>query len=277
MGQGHALSVMELDPVFNPAFQKSLLDEINICMRLAADMQSRLSEPDFIRRKSDSSPVTEADHAVQDRIDAFLKTATPDWPMVGEENAHEWIGSDKPLPDIFWLCDPIDGTQDYASNGREYAINLALIQDGRAVFGLIASPARDTIAYNDSLTSVTYVDNGVARLLSAPEKRDLQHAILIIGHGRKKDIAAFEDMIDQPACGVVQCASALKFHALLLGQAHVYLRVRETSEWDIAAGDALVAAMGGTSCTMDRETPLSYGHRERDFKLDSVFVSMGEP
>lgn len=267
-------SVMELDTVFNPAFQKSLLEEIGICMTLAATMQARLSEPDFIRRKHDSSPVTEADHAVQNHLEKFLKEATPDWPFLGEENVQGWIDSNAPMPDIFWSCDPIDGTQDYASHGQEYAINLALIEKGVPVFGLIAGPARGTIAYMNAPDSVTFVENGQARVLLVPDQKDLQHATLIVGHGRRKDIIAFEDIIGQPVCGLIHCASALKFHALLLGQAHVYVRVRETSEWDIAAGEAMVRAMGGSAHEMDRTTPLGYGRRERGFKLDSVFIAM---
>lgn len=269
-------SVMDSAFVFNPDFQRNLVAEIRACMALAVRYQTRLSEPDFLSRKSDNSPVTQADHAVQDRLQAFLEKAVPDWPFIGEENAEEWRG--KALPQgPFWLCDPIDGTQDYVDNGREYAINLALVDNGQAVFGLIAAPGRGDIALTQTPDKVAMIDaDGAAREIMPPASSvALKDAALIIGHGRRKDVEAFTDIIGKPPKKIIHCASALKFHALLRGEAQVYLRIRETSEWDIAAGDALVKVLGGAVYEKDRRTLLRYGHKDANLKLNSVFAVLG--
>lgn len=267
-----ALSLIDMTDVFNPAFQEALLKEIDTCMALAKDMQARLDEPGFTQRKADNSPVTLGDLAVQARLEAFIGNATPDWPFIGEENAHIWIESGAELPSIFWLCDPIDGTQDYVSGGSEYAINLALIKDGKAVFGLIASPGRGDVAYTSAADEVSFKNGNDICVLSAPVSRGFKDSMLVAGHGRRKDVERFEQMGGNPA-HVLYCASAVKFHALLKGEAQVYLRVRETSEWDIAAGDALVRALGGDATDLENRQPFQYGQPQKQFKLDTVYVS----
>lgn len=263
---------MQLNDVFNPSFIDPLLTKVRECMALAVTQQKHVRDAGFVKRKADNSPVSETDTAVQIELEKFLTNAAPDWGFVGEESAADWAGKGQ-VPELFWLVDPIDGTVEYAAGGDQFAIAVALVHGITPVFGLIAGPVSGDIFYTSSSNSVALsTPHGNANFTPPPRLIDIAGHTLITGKRCPGDVAAYRVASEHEPARHVECASALKFHAMLRGEADVYTRHRPTSEWDIAAGHALIAAQGGTCRTLEKG-PLTFGHIERGFKLDSVYIT----
>lgn len=263
---------MQLDDVFNPDFINPLLATVHECMSIAVAQQSRIHDDGFVMRKADHSPVTQTDTEVQRRLEGFLTAAAPEWGFVGEETVGEWAGRGR-VPDFFWLVDPIDGTIEYAKGGDQFAINIALVHGTKPVFGLIAGPVTGDVFYTSSLNTISLHKNGYSNQFDPPARTDaMEDRVLVTGKNCPGDIAAYHEVAGTPAARIIECASAIKFHALLRGAADAYTRHRPTSEWDIAAGHALIAAQGGQCQTLEK-TPLTFGHVARGFKLDSVYIT----
>lgn len=241
-------------------------------MGLASGMQKRfLNDPDFILHKKDNSPVTKADHAVQAAIESFLKTNAPDVVFVGEETLEDVVAQHARMPQTFWLCDPIDGTRQYAKGGDDYCINLALIDKGRPVFGMIAAPASGDIAITQGPDKTVFIQGPhEASVIRDMHKEGTR---LVIGSNRSNDAVAFAERMNAKPEQVMVRPSALKFFNLLRNEADYYIREGQVSEWDIAAGEALLAAAGGYVRQFDGVTPLSYGNVDRRFLVNGLFAS----
>lgn len=258
--------------VFTPDFQENLIAHIRVCMEMAHTMQQRfLTDLDFITHKTDNSPVTKADHAVQKSMQNFLHEQCPDILFVGEETVEQLMGTRTSMPDIFWLCDPIDGTRDYARGGADYAINLALIENGTPLFGMIAAPASGHIAITSQRNEVSIVGNqNETHVINTMQPEGTR---LIIGSTTSNDAVLFAERFGKKPESLTVRPSALKFHNLLKNEADYYIREGQVSEWDIAAGEALLKAAGGTLTMFDGITPIAYGAIERKFLLDGLYAS----
>lgn len=193
-----------------------------------------------VRHKADASPVTEADEAAELLLTAAIR-AVDNAPIVGEE-AH--AGGHRPAPaQRFWLIDPLDGTKDFIAGRPAYSVNVALIEAGRPVLGLVLSP-RDGTLWAGALGSGAYrqYDGGereaiTTRPLATPPT-------VVISHSHLDD----ETKSYLATLGLVQlepAGSSLKFCRLAEGSADVYPRFGPTCEWDTAAGHAVLLAAGG--------------------------------
>jgi 3'(2'), 5'-bisphosphate nucleotidase len=224
-----------------------------------------------VREKADKSPVTVADEAAERIILAGLKILTPDIPVVAEEEAA--AGN---IPDVgtapFWLVDPLDGTREFIAGRDEYTVNIALIEDGVPVLGVVLAPAQD----------VSYWADGIGRAMvrrkaeEAPQPitaREAPEGGAVVtasrSHGDQKKIQA---LMDKEKIGSLRISgSSIKFCLVADGTADVYPRYGSTREWDTAAGHAVLRAAGGSVRKFTGEE-MVYG--KEDF-LNPEFIARG--
>jgi 3'(2'), 5'-bisphosphate nucleotidase len=216
-------------------------------------------------RKADNSPVTVADRQSEEMILEGLARVAPGVPVVSEEAAAD--GNIPAIGRTFFLVDPLDGTRPFIRREPQFTINIALIEDRAPVFGLLYAPA-----ILDFYVTTGPAEAGAARLAPASEPQTLAACRLEPLRTRAPDPNAIAALVSQAHLDrttqrfldryqVVErraLSSSLKFGLIARGEADVYPRAGDTSEWDIAAGHAVLAAAGGTVTTFDGE-PLLYG------------------
>jgi len=230
------------------------------------------------RLKADQSPVSRADEAAQAAIAEGLAHAAPCIPVISEEAVAEWQGR-KP-PDEFLLVDPLDGTVEFLAGRSEYTVNIALIRGGMPVVGVIAAPALGLI-WRGVVTA------GAERLQFAAGEGVPTNAKRIHTRpwpGRERVAAVSRSHFDSASEAFLAriapiqrlaAGSARKFCLLAEGAVDLYPRLAPTSEWDVAAGHALVVAAGGAVFTADGEV-LRYGGVHDGFRVPG-FIAWGEP
>lgn len=237
-----------------------------------------------VQHKADASPVTAADRESETVITAALTAVMPEATVIGEEAASE--GRIAALTPSFFLVDPLDGTREFVNGSDEFTINIALIQDRVPVFGIVAAPALDEIflttardrAVAGRLTSIRDAATGAAALaaLAAHEITtrvpDLTRLTVIASRTHRSQ--RLEDALARlSGAEKLAVGSSLKFCRLAEGRADVYPRLGEISEWDTAAGHAVVVAAGGAVTTVEG-APLVYGKAAGGF-IQPPFVAWG--
>jgi 3'(2'), 5'-bisphosphate nucleotidase len=193
--------------------------------------------------KADGSPVTAADQAAEDIILPKLRALTPEIPVVSEEEASKGL-----TPDVsgsrFWLVDPLDGTKEFISGNGEFTVNIALIENGVPVLGVVVIPARGETFAGAGLGTATLKDaNGTHPITvrTPPEA-----GLTVVGSRSHADAAAMDAFLaGRPVAEFRPAGSSLKLCLIAKGEADLYPRLGTTMEWDIAAGHAVLAAAGG--------------------------------
>jgi 3'(2'), 5'-bisphosphate nucleotidase len=232
------------------------------------------------RDKPDQSPVTAADEAAEAIILDGLSRVAPGIPVVSEEAVA--IGCIPPPDHTFFLVDPLDGTREFLAGRDEFTVNVAVICDGVPVIGLVAAPPlgliwrgivgrgaeRLRLRPGAALTEASEV--AAIRTRACPE-----HGI-IAAVSRSHFDAQSQGFLDKlPVTGTIVCGSSVKFCRIAEGGADVYPRLAPTSEWDIAAGHAVLAAAGGMVTRPDGGA-LVYGRFAERFRVPG-FVAWGDP
>ncbi len=239
-----------------------LLDAFTaIASRAAAAI---LAVPDLNRRdKADRSPVTAADEAAEAVVLEGLARVLPGVPVVSEEAA----GKSPPgiLGNRFVLVDPLDGTRELLAGESEYTVNIALVVGGVPVIGVIGAPAFGQIwrgmaghgAERLRLPAGAEPDDASERVAIRTRARPSDGVVAVVSRfHRDAGTDAYLDRI--PNVQRMTCGSSIKFCRLAEGTADLYVRLTSISEWDVAAGHALVTAAGGTMTTLDGG-PVPYG------------------
>jgi 3'(2'), 5'-bisphosphate nucleotidase len=213
--------------------------------------------------KGDQSPVTEADQRAEALILAELSKHFPDIPVVAEEEAAAGR-----IPEItgqrFILVDPLDGTKEFINRRPDFTVNIALIESGLPVAGVVYAPARK-IAYlgsRDRAEKLTIGEDGTVisrEKISCRARNEKLTAVASRSH-MSPETSAFMD--DHSITDYRSVGSSLKFCILAEGDADVYPRFGRTMEWDTAAGDAVLRAAGGATVKTDG-MPLQYGKRNQ--------------
>ncbi len=221
-----------------------------------------------VQHKADSTPVTEADEIADALIVAGLDSATPGIPAVSEESV-----SQGRMPDIsggrFWLVDPLDGTREFISCTDEFTVNIALIESGSPVLGALYAPALDECYLADGEAAFLIGKDGIKKRIRA---RALPpDGAVVVASRHHRDAETDEFIARHHTARVSSAGSALKFGLLAKGEADLYPRFGRTMEWDTAAGQAVLAAAGGSVRRMDGTT-LRYGKRSLD---NPPFVARG--
>lgn len=214
------------------------------------------ARPDFeARTKADSSPVTEADLAADALIRDGLARAFPGLTVITEEAE----GSHALSADRFVLVDPLDGTKEFLRREGDFTVNIALIEHGVPVRGVVYAPARGRMWRTDA-TGRAVEESLADGTLSPLQVRVPDNDALIVVASKSHRDAALEDWIARLRIARSQAAgSSLKFCLVAAGEADVYPRLGRTMEWDTAAGQAVLAAAGGLVMRLDGAGPLTYG------------------
>ena len=190
--------------------------------------------------KSDKSPVTDGDLAVDKILYNKIKNLTPGIPIVSEETVD--LNIENKNKD-FWLIDPIDGTKDYIKKREEYTLNAALIIDLRPVLGMIFAPAKNRLFFSYGKKLAFEINNG-KRLKLSCKKKTLQ--VLGLEHSGITPEEVVKIYKKHKVEKTLKMSSSLKFCVLAAGEADIYAANARACEWDIAAGHAILEHAGGT-------------------------------
>jgi 3'(2'), 5'-bisphosphate nucleotidase len=234
-------------------------DMVMLAVRLveaAAAEILKVQEAGFtVQSKQDHSPVTLADMRAEKIITEGLRAATPDIPVIAEEEVsggkHTAGGAE------FWLVDPLDGTREFAAGRAEYAVNIGLVRDNKVVLAAVAAPAAHEVYYGIVGTGAWKKSPAGTHPISA--RKIPPEGLTIMASRHYKDDPELASYLAQfKIASVTNIGSALKFCALAEGRADFYPRLGRTMEWDTAAPQAVLEAAGGAVLTMDGK-PMLYG------------------
>ena len=208
--------------------------------------------------KSDRTPVTDGDLAVDKILKIKIKSLTPDIPIISEETVNLKV---KNTYKTFWLLDPIDGTKDYISKKDEYTLNAALILDLKPVLGIIYAPAKNRLFYSYGKNLAFEINNGKKIVLDCKKKNNSE--IIGLENSAGTPVEILDIYKKYEVTKKIKMSSSLKFCILASGEADIYAAMARASEWDIAAGHVILEHAGGSVTTHD-EKKISYG--KKDFK-----------
>ena len=238
---------------------------IPVIRRLALEAGDRILQvyngPDFdVKSKSDASPVTEADEAADALISAGLRAAFPDVTLITEEQAdsHALTAS------TFLIVDPLDGTKEFVQRRGDFTVNIAYVENGIPVRGVVYAPAQGRLFYTlpegAAVEEIGAFDKDVTGDLVPMAVAKPDNAALMVVASKSHRDAATDDYIAKYAVKDMKSAgSSLKFCLVATGEADLYPRLGRTMEWDTAAGDAVLRGAGGHVVRFDDHTPLAYG------------------
>jgi len=238
---------------------KSLVEPI---VALAEDAGRAILEvysTDFdVQEKDDASPLTQADLASHRWIDAGLRSLTPDIPVISEESG---------LPDFderrtwqrYWIVDPLDGTKEFVSRNGEFTVNIALIERGRPVLGVVHVPVLGRTYVGCEGLGAERRD-GQGDPVSIAVATASQAPVRVVGSRshRGASLDAFLARLGDHT--MIPMGSSLKFCVVAEGGADLYPRLGPTSEWDTAAAQAVVEQAGGAVLTLDGK-PMKYNQK----------------
>ncbi len=219
--------------------------------------------------KADGSPVTAADQAAEDIILPALRALTPDIPVVSEEEASKGL-SPQVTGNRFWLVDPLDGTKEFLSGNGEFTVNIALIDHGVPVLGVVVVPALGDIYAGAAPGTAVLEDKTGERCINVrPIPED---GLTVVGSRSHGDADAMQKFLgDRKVAEFRAAGSSLKLCLIARGEADLYPRLGTTMEWDIAAGHAVLRAAGGRVETLDGE---DFGYGKPGYK-NPHFVASG--
>jgi 3'(2'), 5'-bisphosphate nucleotidase len=251
-----------------PAYVEPLL----ALARQAGAAIMRVYVEDFaVSHKEDRSPLTEADMAADNIIVAGLGALAPEIPVLTEESASvPW--EERRQWRRYWLVDPLDGTREFINRNGEFTVNIALVEDGEPVLGVVFAPALDEMYYGVRGVGafVCDGDNRVPIAVNRPALAPLRVAASR-SHLDLRSSATIDRMGDTTLLGM---GSSLKFCRMAEARLDVYPRFAPTSEWDTAAGQCVLESAGGVVLTLDGR-PLRYNGKES--LLNPDFLALGDP
>ncbi|MCA1397126.1 3'(2'),5'-bisphosphate nucleotidase CysQ [Bradyrhizobium sp. BRP56] len=227
--------------------------------------------------KSDGSPVTEADLAADHIIVEGLTRLAPQVSLLSEERVHL---ATPPYKDSFFLIDPLDGTKEFVAGRNEFTVNVALVTQGVPLLGIVGAPALGLIwrgIVGKGAERLTLQGGAVSQAVPIKTRPcPPRGAPWTVAVSRSHGDARTEAFIDERG-GAVRAVlgSAVKFGRVAEGEVDIYPRLSPTSEWDVAAGHAVVVAAGG-KVTDSNGSPLHFGLGREDF-LVPEFIAWGDP
>lgn len=234
-----------------------------------------------VMTKPDASPVTCADQQSEALILAALAGLAPEIPVVAEEETA--AGRVPGIGRQFFLVDPLDGTREFIAGRTEFTINIALIEDGAPVFGLVYAPATGDFFLTPEANRAAHakIAPGDAGPLTADAfkaihvRSPMANALVAVASRSHMNAETEAFLARYPIASRQPAGSSLKFCLVAKGEADIYPRIGRTCEWDTAAGHAVLAAAGGTVVMLDG-MPLRYGKAAAKF-VNPDYVAWGGP
>lgn len=219
-----------------------------------------------------NDPVTRADQAAERIILDGLRTLTPDWPVIAEEEVHAGRIPDITQETYFWLVDPLDGTKEFLGDSGEYTVNIGLIRDKTPYLGVITAPALGQTYAADGTKAWHVAPDGTQNPIACTEPpADGLRVVASRNHSDEDRLAGF--LRDHVVREHIRRGSSLKLCALAEGSADCYPRFGGSYEWDIAAGEAILRCAGGKILTLDG-SPMAYARADQGF-LNPDFIAWG--
>jgi len=226
--------------------------------------------------KADESPLTMADLLAHRHILAELARLTPEIPVLSEEGA-EIDGTLRCSWKRYWLVDPLDGTKEFIKKNGEFTVNIALIEDGEPILGVVHAPALAVSywgAHNQGAYKACAGQPQLRLSVAATPKSGQPWRVVGSRSHASPEFEAF--MTGLPDAELVSMGSSLKLCLVAEGHADLYPRLGPTSEWDTAAAHAVVNAAGGQVLAWPDLQPLRYNQRS-DSLLNPFFMVCAEP
>ncbi len=234
-----------------------------------------------LAKKSDGSPVTQADKEAEIFIEKHLKELMPDVPVIGEESYSNGSRPDLSQNDYFWLVDPLDGTRSFIRGGENFTTNIALIHRGQPVLGVVYAPQKEELYYGyfDSDTNEGHAyrhfeESGKEKSIRT-RKMPKQGISVMTSRDYNNDSRHEEFLKGYKVASIIRCASSLKICAIANAKADLYARFGPTGEWDTAAGHAVLRAAGGDIRDMSGKS-LQYGGNNEDIINPDFIAASGD-
>ena len=262
-----------------------LAEEVLAIARQAGDAILAIYEGDFaVETKSDHSPLTAADMAAHRLIASELAKMPGSLPVLSEEGGLAEFTERKTWTH-YWLIDPLDGTREFVKRNGEFTVNIALIENGRPILGVVHAPVlrRSYVGSSVGVSFGKYSDGGAWRVDEGGKQaewrlihtRAVDEAALTLAVSRSHGSPGVKALIAKlPTLATTSMGSSLKFCLVAEGAADAYPRFGPTSEWDSAAAQAVLEAAGGSVQRMDG-TPLTYNQKVSVLNPD--FIAIGDP
>ena len=247
----------------------SILPDVIKIADEASEKVLHIYQSDFkVSYKEDRSPITAADIASHDIIVKGLRNISRDIPILSEEGA-EIPWEERKKWRRFWLIDPIDGTKDFTQRTGEFTVNIAMIEDGEPVMGVVTAPALKEAFWGIRGEGAHMRDRtGRVHRIRVAEPKETLRVVASKNHLNEETRAFIEALGSHET---VQAGSSLKFCRIAEGHADIYPRMAPTSEWDTAAAHAVLVAAGGKVQTPEGQ-PLVYG---KENILNPNFIAAG--
>ena len=247
----------------------SILPDVIKIADEASEKVLHIYQSDFkVNYKEDHSPITAADIASHDMIVKGLRQISRDIPILSEEGA-EIPWEERKKWRRFWLIDPIDGTKDFTQRTGEFTVNIAMIEDGEPVMGVVTAPALKEAFWGIRGEGAHMRDRtGRVHRIRVAEPKETLRVVASKNHLNEETRAFIEALGSHET---VQAGSSLKFCRIAEGHADIYPRMAPTSEWDTAAAHAVLVAAGGKVQTPEGQ-PLVYG---KENILNPNFIAAG--
>ncbi len=242
-------------------FDKLVTEMRRLALEAGDAIMRIYDSPDFdVRSKSDSSPVTAADEAADALISAGLRAAFPDVTLITEEQA----ASHGLRASTFLIVDPLDGTKEFVQRRGDFTVNIAYVQDGVPLRGVVYAPAKARLFYTTADGTAVeeagpFAKDAPGALTPLKVSQPDNGALMVVASKSHRDQATDDYIARYAVKDMTSAGSSLKFCLVATGEADLYPRLGRTMEWDTAAGDAVLRGAGGHVVRFDDHTPLGYG------------------
>ena len=248
-------------------------DLIDITLKAGDTAMAIYARDHDVAIKQDNSPVTEADLAVDNLLFPVLCELYPDIPIVTEERAATHGAT--PQSGRFFLVDPIDGTKEFIKKGRDFTVNIALIERGVPTFGIVYAPALKRMFVAKTPDCAVQMDVRDGKYIGAEAAISVRDApdsgVVAVASKSHRDEQTNAFLEKHGIRDIVSTGSSLKFCLVAAGEADIYPRFGPTMEWDTAAGQAVLQAAGGRVVHPDG-SPFRYN--KPDFR-NGFFIASG--
>lgn len=222
-------------------------------------------------KKDDNSPLTKADGAANKVICAGLEALEVVYPILSEEN-REIPYAERSTFDRFWVVDPLDGTKEFIKRNGEFTVNIALVENGQPILGVVYTPVTEELFYAVKGSGAYRSVKGEEKQIHVNQfsKNDKGLRLVCSRSHLNEETQSFVDNYDSP--DLVSKGSSLKFMILAVGDADIYPRLAPTMEWDTCAAQIVLEEAGGQVINNETKQPLAYN---KENLLNPHFIAIG--
>lgn len=264
-----------MNPTFAHLPHPLLAPVIELCRRAGEVILPFWRSGVEVEVKSDDSPVTAADLAAHELLVAGLKALDPSIHILSEEDANIPL-SERSQWQRWWLVDPLDGTKEFIAGSEEFTVNVALIENGRVVFGVVSMPTNNRCYFGGAgLGAWRSDDSQHLAPISVRNEPGAGEAFTVVASRRHSSpeqqrlLAGLSEVVGE--LELTNIGSSLKFCLLAEGAADCYPRLAPTSQWDTAAAQGVVEGAGGVVLNLDGTT---FKYPARETLLNSYFLAL---